>query len=139
MQIPDGYDDLFDDSTRAFLALATVRPDGSPVVVPVWFATDGTGLLFSTGVDSLKARDMRARPAVAGMVMEEGQHERYVSVRGEAHEVTDPASEGIDAQALYRRIVRRYEGHDPSGPHTDSFFRLVPSKVTGYDYRADEI
>ena len=139
MEIPAGFDDLFDDATRAFLALSTVRPDGSPVVAPVWFVTDAQGLLFSTGTDSLKARDMRLRPAVAGMVMDEGQHERYVSVRGEAHEVVDPESVGVDPQALYRRIVRRYEGHDPSGPHTDRFFRLVPTKVTGYDYRGDTV
>ena len=138
MRIPDGFEDLFSDDTCSFLALATVRPDGSPVVVPVWFVTDSDGLVFSTGVDSLKARDMRDRPVVAGMVMEEGEHARYVSVRGSAHEVLDPEAEGIDRQALHRRIVRRYEGHDPAGEHTDRFFRLVPSRVNGYDYRGDD-
>jgi PPOX class probable F420-dependent enzyme len=136
--IPAGFEDLFADDTLAFLALATVRPDGSPVVVPVWFVAAEDGLIFSTGIDSLKARDMRERPNVAGMVMEEGEHARYVSVRGTAHEVLDPTTEGIDAQALYRRIVRRYEGHDPSGEHTDVFFRLTPTKVSGYDYRGDD-
>lgn len=139
MDVPVGFEDLFADDTCAFLALATVRPDGSPVVVPVWFVADSVGLLFSTGGDSLKARDMRERPRVAGMVMEEGEHTRYVSVRGRAHEVLDPEAEGIDPQALYRRIVRRYEGHDPAGDHTDVFFRLVPSQITGYDYRDDPV
>ncbi len=139
MKIPNGFEDLFADETLAYLALATVRPDGSPVVVPVWFVADADGLLFSTGADSLKARDMRERPLVAGMVMEEGEHARYVSVRGTAHEVLDPYAEGIDAQALYRRIVRRYEGHDPSGKHTDVFFRLIPTMVSGYDYRDDVV
>jgi PPOX class probable F420-dependent enzyme len=135
MDIPSGFDDLFDDSTKAFLALATVRPDGSPVVVPVWFVADDKGLLFSTGADSLKARDMRERPAVAGMVMLEGEHARYVSVRGTAEELLAPELEGLDPEASHRRIVRRYEGHDPAEPHTDRFFRLVPSKISGYDYR----
>ena len=138
MEIPAGFEDLFSDDTCSFLALATVRADGSPVVVPVWFVTDAEGLLFSTGTDSLQARDMRQRPVVAGMVMEEGEHVRYVSVRGTAHEVADPRAEGIDPQQLYRRIVRRYEGHDPAGEHTDVYFRLVPSRVTGYDYRGDD-
>ena len=139
MRIPAGFEDLFADDTCSFLALATVRADGSPVVVPVWFVTDSEGLLFSTGTDSLKACDMRERPVVAGMVMEEGEHARYISIRGSAHEVVNPEAEGIDPQALYRRIVRRYEGHDPAGKHTDVYFRLVPSKVTGYDYRDDEV
>jgi PPOX class probable F420-dependent enzyme len=138
VKIPAGFEDLFSDDTRAFLALATVRPDGSPVVVPVWFVAEADGLLFSTGADSLKARDMRERPNVAGMVMEEGEHARYVSVRGRAHEVVDPEAEGLDVQGLYRRIVRRYEGHDPQGLHTDQFFRLVPSRISGYDYRDDD-
>jgi nitroimidazol reductase NimA-like FMN-containing flavoprotein (pyridoxamine 5'-phosphate oxidase superfamily) len=139
MEVPTGFEDLFDDGVRAFLALATVRASGDPVVVPVWFVSDAQGLVFSTGTDAWKARDMRERPYVAGMVMAEGDHERYVSVRGTAHEVVDPEAEGIDPQALYRRIVRRYEGHDPSSPHTDVFFRLVPSRITGYDYRGDDI
>lgn len=137
MKIPDGFEDLFADDTLAYLALATVRSDGSPVVVPVWFVADDEGLIFSTGTDSLKARDMRARPMVAGMVMEEGEHARYVSVRGEAREVVDTTAEGIDPQALYRRIIRRYEGRDPLGEHTDVYFRLIPSKISGYDYRDD--
>ncbi|HUV48846.1 MAG: pyridoxamine 5'-phosphate oxidase family protein [Actinomycetes bacterium] len=139
MDVPAGFEDLFDDGVRAFLALATTRPSGDPVVVPVWFVSDAQGLVFSTGTDAWKAHDMRARPSVAGMVMAEGEHERYVSVRGTAHEVLDPEAEGIDRQALYRRIVRRYEGHDPSGPHTDVFFRLVPTRITGYDYRGDDV
>jgi nitroimidazol reductase NimA-like FMN-containing flavoprotein (pyridoxamine 5'-phosphate oxidase superfamily) len=138
MDVPAGFEDLFDDSSKAFLALATVRPDGSPVVAPVWFVAVEDALLFSTGADSLKARDMRQRSAVAGMVMLEGEHARYVSVRGTAHEVLDPESEGIDAHGLYRRIVRRYEGHDPKGEHTDRFFSLVPSRMSGYDYRGDD-
>ena len=133
-----GFEDLFADGTLAFLALATVRASGEPVVAPVWFVADDEGLLFSTEDGSAKARDMRARPSVGGVVMAEGEHVRYVSVRGVAHEVLDPEAEGLDPQELYRRIVRRYEGHDPAEEHTDRFFRLVPSKITGYDYRGDE-
>jgi pyridoxine/pyridoxamine 5'-phosphate oxidase len=98
MDVPAGFEDLFDDGVRAFLALATTRPSGDPVVVPVWFVSDAQGLVFSTGTDAWKAHDMRARPSVAGMVMAEGEHERYVSVRGTAHEVLDPEAEGIDRQ-----------------------------------------
>jgi nitroimidazol reductase NimA-like FMN-containing flavoprotein (pyridoxamine 5'-phosphate oxidase superfamily) len=135
MNIPDGYEDLFDDATVAFLALATVRESGEPVVVPVWFVADDEGLLFSTEDHSLKARDMRARPSVAGLVMAEGEHLRYVSVRGTAHEIVEPTSAGIDPAALYRRIVRRYEGHDTTQENTDPVFRLVPRRMSGYDYR----
>ena len=115
--------------------LATVRPTGAPVVVPVWFVADDGGLLFTTGMNSLKAGDMRARPEVGGVIINEGEYARYVSVRGQAIEIVDPAAAGIDAHALYRRIVTRYQDQAPAEPFTDAIFRLVPERMTGYDYR----
>ena len=132
MRIPSGFEDLFDDATKAFLALATVRPDGSPVVVPVWFVADDTGLLFSTGVDSFKARDMRERPVVAGMVMEEGEHARYVSVRGTAHEVLTPDSSRFWPADLW----------DPGHPQPSFDKQYVrdwlTSPASGWDRRSGE-
>jgi hypothetical protein len=139
VEVPSGFADLFDDSSRAFLVLATLRAPGEPVVAPVWFVTDRTGLLFTSGQAAAKSRDIRARSRVAGIVMAEGDHERYVSVRGRAVELTDPAAEGIDAEALHRRIVRRYEGRDPSGPLEGRVFRLVPDRFTGYDYHGTDV
>jgi len=37
---PDEYRDLLKDEARAYLFLATVMPDGSPQVTPVWFNAD---------------------------------------------------------------------------------------------------
>jgi nitroimidazol reductase NimA-like FMN-containing flavoprotein (pyridoxamine 5'-phosphate oxidase superfamily) len=135
VEIPAAYADLFNDASRAFLMLATVRPTGEPVIAPVWFVADDHGLLFTTGANSLKATDMRARPAVGAVVMNESEYARYVSVRGRAVEIVDPATAGIDAQALYLRIVRRYQEQDPTEPFADAIFRLVPERMTGYDYR----
>jgi PPOX class probable F420-dependent enzyme len=134
VRAPEGYEDLFDDTTKSFLALATVRASGSPVVVPVWFVTDETGLVFTTDDDAFKAKDMRARPSVAGMVMAEGEHARYVSVRGTASDVSDTFTPDT-AESLHRRIVQRYEGRDPTAPFEGAIFRLVPERMSGYDYR----
>ena len=35
--IPEKYKDLFDSYVKAFAQLATIMPDGSPQVTPVWF------------------------------------------------------------------------------------------------------
>lgn len=138
MQVPDGFDDLFDDATIAFLVLATVRGADEPVVAPVWFVSTDDGLLFTSDVDAAKVRDLRAHPTVGGVVMAEGEHVRYVSVRGRVVELA-PGAEGIDQEAVYRRIVRRYEGHDPSGPFEGLLFRLEPVRLTGYDYRDEPV
>jgi nitroimidazol reductase NimA-like FMN-containing flavoprotein (pyridoxamine 5'-phosphate oxidase superfamily) len=135
VDLPEGYQDLFDDASRAFLVLSTVRGSGEPVVAPLWFVTDDEGLLFTTGMTAAKTRDLRARPGVAGIVMAEGEHERYVSVRGRAEELGGMGAGAIDAEAIHQRIVRRYEGHDPTEPLEGTVFRLVPVRVTGYDYR----
>lgn len=37
MGVPSGYADLFGDDSRAFLVLATTRPDGAMVIATVWF------------------------------------------------------------------------------------------------------
>ena len=46
--------------------LATVRKDGSPSVVPIWFVLDDDGaFVFSVPVRSAKAQAMRRDPRVA--------------------------------------------------------------------------
>lgn len=139
MQIPEGFDDLFDDGTAAFLVLATLRGSEEPVVAPVWFVTSPEGLLFTSEETAPKVRDLRARPQVAGVVMAEGEHTRYVSVRGRVRELVRGQAPSPDHDAVYRRIVRRYEGHDPSGPFDGVMLLLEPTRLTGYDYRDETV
>jgi PPOX class probable F420-dependent enzyme len=51
--------------------LATVRKDGRPHVVPIWFVLDGDTLVFTTGEASVKAANMRRDPRVAFCVDDE--------------------------------------------------------------------
>ena len=53
---PDGFADLFDDDTCSFLALATVRSTGDPVVVPVWFVADARDCCSAPRSTAFKAR-----------------------------------------------------------------------------------
>ncbi|MEV6636851.1 PPOX class F420-dependent oxidoreductase [Actinoplanes sp. NPDC051470] len=45
--------------------LATVGPDGSPHSVPIWVGTHDDHIVFLTGPDSRKARNLRHDPRVA--------------------------------------------------------------------------
>lgn len=45
--------------------LATVLPDGSPHCVPLWIGTHDDRIVFLTGPDSRKARNLRRDPRVA--------------------------------------------------------------------------
>ena len=89
--------------------LATVREDGSPTVVPVWFVldTDGT-FVFMTGSGSAKGKAMRRDARVALLVDDERPPFAFVLARGEVT-ITD------DVEAMLPwsiRIGARYMGAD---------------------------
>ena len=44
--------------------LSTVRPDGDPHLVPIWFSWDGEALLIFSKPDAQKVRNLRAQPTV---------------------------------------------------------------------------
>ena len=65
--------------------LATVRTDGSPHVVPVWFTFDDAGrIVFLTGEGSLKARNMARDPRVSIVVDDETMPFAWARVDGTA-------------------------------------------------------
>jgi nitroimidazol reductase NimA-like FMN-containing flavoprotein (pyridoxamine 5'-phosphate oxidase superfamily) len=56
----------FTPESRAFISqgtrtgkLATVRADGRPHVVPIWFVLDGDTLVFNTGNTTIKGKNLR--------------------------------------------------------------------------------
>jgi PPOX class probable F420-dependent enzyme len=92
--IPENFHDLLADKKRAFLYLATLMPDGSPQVTPVWFNTDGEYILINTAQGRIKDRNMRARPQVALCIADPANPYRYLQIRGKVIEFT---TEGADA------------------------------------------
>lgn len=100
---------------RAFLSagtrtgkLATVRADGSPHVVPVWFVLHADELLFNTGAASVKGRSLVRDGRAALCVDEEVLPYAFVTVSGRATLHTD-----VDEMRLWAtRIAERYMGAD---------------------------
>lgn len=62
--------------------LATVRQDGRPLVVPVWYDLEGETVVFMTARDSIKARNMHRDPRVSLCVDEEVTPFAYVALEG---------------------------------------------------------
>src|SRR4029453_15509323 len=99
------------EERRAFLAegtrtgkLATVRADGRPHVVPIWFVLDGDDLVFTTGEGSEKGRPLRRDPRVViGVGREEPLYD-YGVVEGIA-----TVSDDLDELLVWAtRIAARY-------------------------------
>lgn len=97
--------------------LATVLPDGSPHVVPVWIGTHGDRIVFLTGPDSRKARNLRHDPRVAISLTPPDNPFEPVTIRGWVAEWIegDPAWEIVDA------VAKKYIGQ----PYTREQVRVV--------------
>jgi len=100
------YRDLLEEK-KPIAALATVMPDGSPQLTPVWFDFDGKRLRVNTARGRVKERNMRAGSAVALMIVDPENPYRYVQVRGRVALATENgADEHIDS------LAKKYLGED---------------------------
>jgi PPOX class probable F420-dependent enzyme len=90
----------------SFAHLATVLPDGSPHSVPVYVGTHGDRIVFMTGPDSRKARNLRRDPRLALSITPVDNPFNPVAIRGRVVEWLegDPAWEIVD------RLAMKYTG-----------------------------
>lgn len=88
--------------------LATVRADGRPHVVPVWFIIDGDTLVFTTWHTTVKASNIRRDPRVSICVDEETPPYAFVMLEGTAS-ISQQPDELLE---IATRIGGRYMGED---------------------------
>jgi len=103
--IPASYRDLLERPLYGHLA--TVRPDGTAQVNPMWFDFDGEFLQFTHTSTRQKYRNLKANPSAALSIADPDQPYRYLEVRGVLDHV-DPDPTG----AFYRHLSRRYGAGD---------------------------
>jgi hypothetical protein len=72
--------------------VATVRPDGRPHLVPVWFVLHDHKIYLSIDPASVKSRNISRNPQVA-LALEDGSHP--IICEGEAHQVLVPYPEDV--------------------------------------------
>ena len=85
---------------KTFAHLATLMPDGSPQVTPVWVDHDGDRVVINTAEGRAKPRNMRNDPRVALSATDPDNPYEAVIIRGRVVEMTpDGADEHIDAMA----------------------------------------
>jgi PPOX class probable F420-dependent enzyme len=88
--------------------LATVREDGRPHVVPVWFLVDDGRIVFTTWHTSVKVDNLR-RDSRAALVADLPEPPyAYVAVEGTVTFSDDPA----EVRRYATRIGGRYMGED---------------------------
>jgi PPOX class probable F420-dependent enzyme len=124
--IPDKYADLF--KKPAFANLATIMPDGSPQVTPVWCDYDGKHVLFNTAEGRLKDRNLRRDPRVALSIMDPENPYRYLQIRGRVVDVTKKgADQHIDKMAKKYLNKDKYPFRQPGEERV--IFKIEPEKT----------
>lgn len=105
---------LSDAEREAFLAergvvmrIAVVRPDGSPLVTPIWFLHEDPYIYFTPREKSEWFDCIRQEERVALCIDEQPLPYRKVIVEGVAQLVYD-VGEDDEWRDLYRRIAKRY-------------------------------
>ena len=71
--------------------LATVRADGSPHIAPLWFVLDGEDVVFNTGKDSVKGRNLARDGRFSLCVDDDRPPFAFVTLRGRVQISEDPA------------------------------------------------
>ena len=100
--IPASHEDLL--NRPLFAHLATLNPDGSPQVTPVWQVWDGEVLRFTTTTDRRKHLNVAQDARVAVSVNDPELPYRYLEVRGVVERV-EPDTSG----AFFDVLAKRYD------------------------------
>jgi PPOX class probable F420-dependent enzyme len=103
--IPSTHADLL--QKPAFANLATLNPDGSPQVTPVWVDFDGTNLVVNTARGRMKDRNLQRDPRVAVSIADPENPYRYMGVQGRVIEMTESG-----ADAHIDKMAKKYLGKD---------------------------
>lgn len=92
---------------KAFAHLATLMPDGSAQVTPVWFDFADGAIRVNSARGRQKDRNMRRDPRVSLCITDPDNPYRYLGIRGRVVEITE---QGADPHI--NSLAHKYLGVD---------------------------
>ena len=115
--------------------LTTVRPDGRPHIVPVWFFWDGETFLIFSQPNKQKLRNLRQNPNVMLALDGTNQGEDVVMVEGTAELLNDTSlSMNLPAFAQKYDAMIKSMGTDPQSLAADYSqpIRITPTRFISW-------
>ncbi|MHC1740045.1 MAG: PPOX class F420-dependent oxidoreductase [Anaerolineaceae bacterium] len=123
--IPTGFIDLF--KKRAFGHLATIMPDGSPQVSPLWVDFDGTCIILNSEVGRQKDLNMRRDDRIALEIQDPDDPYRFLLIRGKVVEITLLGADGSIDQLAIKYTGEKYKYKNPDHPRV--IYKVQPIHV----------
>jgi PPOX class probable F420-dependent enzyme len=99
--------------------MATVRPDGRPHLVPIWFVVDAGRWYLCTAPGSVKARNLSRNPQIA-LALEDGSNP--VVIEGEAQPAS-PSTNVVD------KFKAKYDWDITSDGHYSVVFEVTVRRM----------
>jgi PPOX class probable F420-dependent enzyme len=125
----DQYADLL-NSKKAFAHLATLMPDGTPQVTPVWFDFVDGAIRVNSARGRVKDRNMKEGTPVALSILDPDNPYRYLQIRGRVRRVTETG-----AVAHIDELAKKYIGQDKypwSSPgEVRAIYEIEPVRISG--------
>nr|WTB32739.1 PPOX class F420-dependent oxidoreductase [Streptomyces sp. NBC_00830] len=118
--------------TPVFVTVATIQPDGSPQLSPVWVKRDGDDVLFSTTRGRRKEQNLSRDPRVSVVVQPFAAPYTYAEIRGVAALTTEGGDELIDELSV-KYTGKKYAEFNPASGDDDErvVVRITPRKIVG--------
>jgi PPOX class probable F420-dependent enzyme len=125
--IPATHADLLKEK-KAFANLATLNPDGSPQVTPVWVDFDGTHVLVNTAKGRVKTKNLEREKRVALSIADPENPYRYLGIQGRVTEMTESGGDAhIDKMAKKYMDKDTYPFRAPGEVRV--IVKIAPDKV----------
>ena len=118
-KVPASFMDIMTQK-KSYAHLATLMPDGTPQVTPVWFDMAGDKLRVNTARGRVKDRNMQKNAAVALSIIDPDNPYRHVAIRGRIANITE---EGADAHI--DSLAKKYMGVDKYPRRTPGEVRVI--------------
>ena len=108
--------------TEQNLWLATVRPNGSPHLVPIWFVWMAGKIYLCTGADSVKVRNLMQNPQVS-IALEDGS--KPIVLEGRARPI------GAAPQPVIEAFKKKYDWNISTDSEYNQVVEIEPKRMRG--------
>jgi PPOX class probable F420-dependent enzyme len=115
MKLSDKAKKLIDGKNLA--SVATLMPDGSPQVAPVWVDRDGDTIVLNATRSRQRTMNLKRDPRVAISIYDQANIYSSAMIRGRVVGITEAGAEDhIDKMNLKYNGTPKYAYHNPKDP-----------------------